>query len=119
MKGSSRFGQRGISFLGLLFVGVVIACVVLVGLKVLPTYIEYLAIEKAAKKAATDGTTVAEVQASFDRTAAVDNIDTIVGKDLEITKDGDRIVVRFAYERELLLFGPAYLLLKYSGQSDK
>jgi len=91
---------------------------VLVGLKVLPTYIEYMAITKAATKAANDGTTVADVRLSFDRTASVDNIETIKGSDLEITKDGERIVVAFSYERELPLFGPAYLLIKYSGRSQ-
>ncbi len=117
MNGSSRFGQRGISFLGLVFVGAVLACVIIVGLKVLPTYIEFMTIQKAVTRAAS-GTTVAEVRASFDRTAAVDQISSISGKDLEVTKDGERVVVSFAYEKELALFGPAYLLLKYSGQSQ-
>jgi hypothetical protein len=29
----------------------------------------------------------------------------------------DRIVVKFAYQREIHLAGPAYLTLKYSGRS--
>ncbi|TNF57337.1 MAG: DUF4845 domain-containing protein, partial [Burkholderiales bacterium] len=39
------------------------------------------------------------------------------GKDLEITKQGDRVVVAFDYSREIPLFGPAYLVMKYQGRS--
>jgi len=112
-----RKSQRGISFLGLLFLGVVLALLGIVGARVVPTASEFMTIQKAVKKAAADGDTVPAIRASFDRTAAVDYIDSISGKDLEITKDGDKIVVNFAYDKEIPLFGPAYLLLKYRGSS--
>ncbi len=117
MNGHYKSRQRGISFLGLLFVGGVLACVALVGMQVFPTYMEYLSIQKAVKKAANDGTTVAEIRASFDRTAAVDDIQTIKGADLDISKQGEQVLVSFSYTREIELFGPAFLLMKYSGQS--
>ena len=31
--------------------------------------------------------------------------------------DGDKVVVKFAYNKEIHMFGPAFLLLKYAGQS--
>jgi hypothetical protein len=34
-----------------------------------------------------------------------------------VTKQGDKVVVRFAYDKEIPLFGPAYLLIKYRGSS--
>jgi hypothetical protein len=86
--------QRGISFIGLLFVAIVLACVGVVVAQVIPTLIEYQAIQKAAAKAA-EGSTVPEVRSI-----------------------GDKVVVSFAYDREIHLFGPAYLLLKYSGQGQ-
>jgi hypothetical protein len=118
MNGSLRKSQRGISFFGLLFVGVLLACAGVVVAQVAPTFIEYLAVQKAAKKAATEGSTVAEVQAIFDRAAAVEDIKSITGRDLDISKQGDKVVVEFSYNRELPLVGPAYLLLKYSGSSN-
>lgn len=114
---SSRASQQGISFLGLLFLGVVLALLAIVGARVVPTATEYMAIQKAVKKAAADGDTVQAVRASFDRTAAVDYISSITGQDLEISKQGDQVVVDFAYDKEIPLFGPAYLLLKYRGSS--
>ena len=54
-----------------------------------------------------------EVRSIFDKAAAIDNISSITGKDLEVTKENDKMVVRFAYQREIHLAGPAYLTLKY------
>ena len=117
MKHSMAASQRGISFIGLLFLGVVLAFAAIVGAKVTPTFTEFMSIQKAVKKAAADGDTVPAVRASFDRTAAVDYIDSITGKDLEVTKVNDKVVVNFAYDKEIPLFGPAYLLIKYRGSS--
>jgi hypothetical protein len=112
----SRRRQRGISFIGLLFVAIVLACVGVVVAQVIPTLIEYQAISKAANKA-KEGTTVHEVRAIFDRAQAIDDFQSVSGKDLDVKKVGDKVVVSFAYEREIHLFGPAYLTLKYEGQS--
>jgi hypothetical protein len=60
---------------------------------------------------------VAEVRSLFDKAASVDNISSISGKDIEVTKENDKVVVKFAYQREIHLAGPAYLTLKYAGQS--
>lgn len=108
--------QRGITFLGLITVGVVVAFVGIIGAQVFPTYTEYLTIQKAVNKAAA-GTTVTEVRAIFDRAASVDYISSISGKDLEVTKSGDKVVVSFDYQREFQLGGPAFLVMKYKGTS--
>ena len=108
--------QLGVSLLGILFVGGVLAFGAIVAAQVFPTVIEYQAISKAAGKAAS-GNTVPEVRSIFDKAAQIDDIKAIVGKDLEVTKEGDKIVVSFAYNKEIHLGGPAYLLLKYAGKS--
>jgi hypothetical protein len=111
-----RSRQRGLSFLGLLVVGGLLAVSGVIVAQIVPTAIEYQAINKAANKA-REGNSVPEVRSIFDKAAAVDNISSISGKDLEITKVGDKIVVSFAYEREIHLAGPGYLTLKYTGRS--
>lgn len=108
--------QQGLTFLGLLVVGVLLAFAGVVVAQVIPTYIEFMAIEKAVQKASS-GTTVAEVRTLFDKASQIDDINSITGKDLEIGKEGDRVVVSFAYSREIHLTGPAYLLMKYEGKS--
>lgn len=116
MKFGFKSRQRGITFLGLLFIAALVAVTATVGVQVVPTAIEYRAVSKAVNKA-SEGSTVAEVRAIFDRAAAVDNVSSISGQDLEVTKEGDKVVVNFAYVREIHLVGPAYLTLKYTGRS--
>jgi len=108
--------QRGISFIGILFVGAIVACTFVLGAQVLPTLVEFQAITKAASKA-TAGNTVPEVRAIFDKAGQIDGIHSIAGKDLDVSKEGDKTVVAFAYTREIHMAGPAYLLLKYNGRS--
>ena len=117
MDTKGRHAQRGISFLGLLCLGVILAALAIVAARVAPTATEYLAIQKAVKKAAAEGDTVSSVRASFDRSASVDYISSISGQDLDVTKQGDAVVVRFAYDKEVPLGGPVYLLIKYRGSS--
>ena len=108
--------QRGISFIGILFVGGVIAFGGVMVAQVLPTLMEYQTILKTVNKVSS-GTTVAEVKAAFDKAATIDDIKSISSKDLEVTKEGDKTVVSFAYTREIHIGGPAFLLLKYDGKS--
>jgi hypothetical protein len=61
---------------------------------------------------------VAEVRKAFDKQKDIEySIDSISGKDLEVTKENDRLVIRFAYDKEVPLVEPVFLLIKYQGQS--
>jgi Domain of unknown function (DUF4845) len=111
--------QRGLSFIGLLFVGGVLAFAGVIGAQVAPTFIEFQAIKKAAGKAANEGSTPPDVRRIFDKSGEVDDFKAVAGKDLDITKQGDKVVVSFAYNKEIHLGGPAYLLLKYAGTTAK
>lgn len=108
--------QRGVSLIGLLVVGGVLAFLGVVVAQSVPVFLEYQAIIKASKKAAQE-TTVATVRAAFDRAQAIDDFSSVSGKDLEITKEADQVVVSFAYQREIPLGGPVYLTFKLTGNS--
>ena len=111
-----KSGQRGLTFFGLLLIGGLLAVIGVITAQVVPTAIEYQAVIKAANKA-SEGNTVAEVRSTFDKAAAIDDIKSVSGKDIDVTKEGDKIVVSFAYQREIHLVGPAFLTLKYGGRS--
>lgn len=108
--------QSGMSIVTLIFILAVLAAVGAVALQAFPSVIEYQAALRAINKAKDEGS-VASVRAAFDRYADIDSITSIKGKDLEITKNGDQSIVSFAYEKEYHMFGPAWLTLKYAGQS--
>lgn len=112
-----RHRQQGLTFFGLLFFGGIIAVLGVLVAQAVPTAIEYQAVLKAAKKAANEGNTVVDVRKIFDAAAAIDNISSISGKDLTITKENDKVVVSFAYNREIPVAGPVFILIKYAGRS--
>lgn len=108
--------ERGLGLVGLILVSAMVAVFGLVLVQVVPTVIEYQTIQRAAQRAA-EGNTVAEVRNLFDKAATIDDIHSIDGRDLEISKENDRVIVEFAYEREIHLAGPAWLVMRYSGRS--
>ena len=110
--------QRGVSMLGILLICMVIVFVAVGALKVVPTYIEFRTIKSAAVSSQSGGKTVLEVQKAFDRAANINDITTIAGKDLDITKEGNNIVVSFRYEKKIPLFHNVSLLIEYAGSSD-
>ena len=111
-----RKQQRGMTFVGLVLTAIVIVFVGMVLVRAVPTYIEYVTIQKAVDRAAT-GDTVAEIRGNFDKAATIDQISSITARDLEISKVAGKVVVSFAYERDIHLFGPAYLVMRYEGSS--
>jgi beta-lactam-binding protein with PASTA domain len=111
--------QRGISLSGTIFVLVILAVLAVFAMKLVPPVSEYMSIKKAITTAKSAGTTVHEIQSSFDKQADINNISAITGKDLEIVKNGENIVVSFAYEKKIPLTGPASLLLEFSGSTDE
>ncbi len=114
---SPRTRQTGLSLFSLIIVGAILAGVGVLVAQVIPTAVEYQAILKAVNKA-RDGSNPVEVRQIFEKAAQIDDIKSITAKDLEITRQGERNLVKFAYSREIHMFGPAYLLIKYSGQSQ-
>ena len=114
----SKRGQRGVTLFGLMFWAIVLGFVALIGMRVLPTLNEYFTIKRAINKAAGEGTTVPEIRAAFERQKTIEySISSISGKDLNITKENDKIVVSFAYDKEVELMNPVYILIKFEGRS--
>lgn len=117
-SGGSAKAQRGVTLIGLVLWAIVIGAVALVVLKVFPTVNEYWTILRAVNKiAAENPSTVQEVRTAFERQKDVEySIASIEGKDLAVTKENDRLVIRFAYDKEIELVTPVFLLIKYRGE---
>ena len=117
---SSARAQRGLSLIGLLFWGGVIAVLAVVAMKVFPTVLEYYTVQKVVDRiAAGNPSTVPQVRQEFERATQVEySIQSIKSGDLAISKDSnDKVVIEFAYDKEIDLAGPVYLLIKYRGKS--
>lgn len=111
--------QRGVTLFGLLFWGVFLAFAGVVGAKVIPTLIEYWETKRAVTKIAQENPlTVAAARSSFERIRAVEYSIKLKPEDLVITKENEKVRISFAYDREIALGGPVYLVIKYEGQSE-
>ena len=120
MSPSTRRDQRGVTLIGLLFWGGFIAVSVVVAMKIFPTVLEYYTVQRVVDRiAAGNPSTVPQVRQEFDKATQVEySIQSIKSSDLTVTKDAnDRVVIEFAWDKEVDLFGPAYLLIKYRGKS--
>jgi len=106
----------------IIILAVLILCAVL-GLKVGPTYLEFLQVKKALAGIAESGElrtgSVNDVRKAFDRRAQVDSITAVTSQDLDISKDGGDLVITFAYPKKVPLFGNVSLLFEFSGSSRK
>jgi hypothetical protein len=111
--------QRGMSLIGLMAWAIIIGFIGYVAVRVLPTVNEFLTVQRAVDRVAADSPpTVAEVRKAFDRQKDIEYaISSVSGKDLEVTKENDKLVIRFAYDKEIPLVEPVYLLMKYKGRS--
>ena len=114
-----RHPARGFTLIGLLAWAIVVGFIGYLLVRAVPTVMEYYAIRGVVERIARDpAPTVPEIRRAFDRQVSIDQtISSIGGKDLEITKENDRVVIRFAYEKEIELAGPLFLLIKYQGSS--
>ncbi len=110
--------QHGLSLVGFMFVIAIAAVLAVLGMKVVPSVIEYSAIKKAIVKAKEMGTTPIEIQSSFDKQATTGYIDSVSGKDLEITKSDSGFEVSVAYQKKIELVGPASLVIDYVATTE-
>jgi Domain of unknown function (DUF4845) len=119
LGGRGRSHQRGVTLFGLIFWAFLIGFTAYVLVRVLPTVNEYLTIQKTIDHIArSQPTTVAEVRNEFDRQKDIEySISEIRGKDLTVTKEDEKVVISFAYDKLVPLFGPVYLLIKYEGRT--
>ncbi len=110
--------QRGVTLFGLLFWAVIIGFAALIGMRVLPALNEYFTIKRAVGRIATQGATVPEIRAAFERQKDIEySISSITSKDLIVTKENEKVVVSFAYDKEVELVKPVFLLIKFEGRS--
>lgn len=111
--------QRGVALSGLLFWGVVIILVAVLGMKVAPTAIEYAKILKDSKAVVAQvgkDATVTDVRNAFNKYAEVDQL-SFKGDQLDISKESGQIVISFAYEKRIPLFANVSLLIDYQGST--
>jgi hypothetical protein len=116
----ARRAPRGLTLIGLLFWAGLVACVGYLVVRTVPTIVEYRTIARLVSQvAAANPPTVGDARNSFDKQREVEyGINSVTGKDLSVTKENDKVVIGFSYDKEIPLYGPVRLLIKFEGQSE-
>jgi uncharacterized protein DUF4845 len=119
-----RLGQKqqGVSLGGLLVVMFIVVMVGIMGLKLIPGYIEYAKAKAAIEAIAADRSrtgSVAEVRKAYDARANIDDIANPKTGDLEITKEGGNVVISFAYRKEFPLFANVGLYVDFAATTGR
>lgn len=111
--------RRGLTLIGLLAWAIIVGFAGYLLVRVVPTVTEFYTIQNVVDRiAASPAHTVPEIRAAFDKQRQIDaTIVSVLGKELDITKENERVVIGFAYEKEIELVGPVFLLIKYAGRS--
>ncbi len=120
MQGSfgSRKRQGGLGLIALIFVGLIIVALLIIGAKLVPAITEYLAIEKAVQRIRNEADTVPQLRRAFDRYAQIDDIKSVAGKDLDITKESDKVVISYAYSYQIPITDNVRLVIDFSGTTS-
>jgi hypothetical protein len=114
--------QLGISVWGLIFGLFLLIVVSLLAMRLTPAYLEFFAIQKALNGIAVEkrggvGATVAEIRRAFDARAAIDDFTAVKAADLEITKEGNAVVITAIYRKEVKLFGNLGIYIDFEASS--
>jgi hypothetical protein len=111
--------QAGVSLGGLLIVLVILVVLGIFSMKLIPSYMEFGKAKGAIEAIARDKqtATVTEIRKAFDARATIDDISAVKAQDLEITKEGQQVVIAFGYRREIPLFSNVGIYIDFAANS--
>lgn len=114
--------QQGMTFFGVMFVGMIIVFGAILLMKLIPPYLEFWSVQKVigvmAKDSGLPGMTPQEIRSSFDRRATIDNVTVINGRDLEITKERGETVISASYSVTVPIAGNMSALIEFEASTQ-
>jgi len=119
MRRTRRSGQKGLSLVVLILVLVALSVLALFGMKIFPSVLEYRSAKGAIEAIARDnpGASPNDVRRAFESRATIDDVSSVKASDLEIAKEGNSVVIGFAYRKEVPLFRNVGLYIDYAARA--
>ena len=114
--------QRGLTLTGMLFGSMVLILVAIVGMKVVPVYVENATIKKNLVAIATDSSlqnaNASQIRLAYGKRAQVDGISVISAKDIKIAKDKGKLILSVIYTVEIPLVSNISLKFDFDTTSE-
>lgn len=121
--GSGLKNQRGMGMTGVILTIAAALFVVIMAMKIVPTYLQNMTIQKIFKTIATDpemqAASVKDIRDSFNKRAMMDNISTLTAEAIEISKEGTTWTLSAAYAVKVPVAGNMSLLIEFTPSSAK
>lgn len=122
MNTAMQASQRGMTFFGFFIFGAIaMVLVVLPALKLLPSYMENKKIEQHFVAIANDpemqNAGPREIRDAFSKRTSIDDIKAITPEEIEIAKDGNKLVLSASYFVKIPLAANASLYLDFNPSS--
>jgi Tfp pilus assembly protein FimT len=113
--------QQGVTITGLVIVLVILIFLGLLAFKVIPPYMEFRTMKNAIQAIARDrqSASVADIRRAFESRQAIDDFTSVKPSDLDISKQGNTVVIAFAYRKEIPLFGQVGLYIDFAANSQE
>jgi len=108
--------QRGMTFLGILLVIIVVGAWVYAGIRLVPKYLEYVRVASTLEKVRDEfesnpGSTEFMLRKAIERHFDIEMVTAIDSNDIEIKKDGGAFTLRANYEDTVpLVYNISFLL---------
>lgn len=106
--------QRGMSFISLLFVLGLFIFFIVLGIRLVPVYMENQAVEKIINDIESSQPSIQEAKTTFDKRASIEYIDTVRSKDLEFAMEDGSLVVHYEYEKRVSLVSNLSLVVDFT-----
>ena len=123
MRHDVMYKQRGAGLSGLFLWSFVLFFVAVLGMKLVPVYIENAAIKKTLIAIANDHVlqngTKAEIRTSFNKRAQIDDISVVDEGDIEFNKENGQVVLSIIYSVKTPLFANISLYFDFNVRSDE
>jgi hypothetical protein len=123
MKTAMPATQRGLSFVGFIFGALVLVLVSIIGLRLIPAYMQDAEVKKLFVTIANDPdmqqASILDIRASFNKRASIDNVNVIKAEDIELYSVNGKLVLSANYVVKIPLAGNVSLYLDFNPTSAK
>lgn len=120
--GTGMKNQRGATLTGMLLVAAMVGCVLILAAKLIPPYLEFMAVKKVINAMVSTGDlksmTPKEIQASFIKRGDIDNIKSVQTEDITVSREGNQSQITVEYFVKIPIAANISAYIEFSASSS-
>jgi len=112
-----RHRQRGMTFIGLMCIFVLVGALAYAGIILVPVYLNYMKIVRSMQSVAaefkSDNPDQGRMHVALDKHWDIEGITVIPAKEVEIKKENETVFMHVAYDDTVQYIGNVFLLVRF------